>query len=63
MAQLGTQKGTVPQKRFLENLDTLHQATQGYLQDTGTVHCAKVVCQMIFLQNIFLTQDIEPLQL
>ena len=63
MAQLGTQKGTVPKSEIGERSGILHQAPQGYIRDTGTAHCAKVVCHMSFLRNFFLTLPVTALQL
>ena len=63
MAQLGTQKGTVPESEISRRSGILHQATQGYIRDTGTAHCANVVCHIGFLQNFFLTLRVTALQL
>jgi len=63
MAQLGTQKGTVPKSDISGRSGILHQAPQGYIRDTGTTHCAKVLCHIGFLQNFFLTLRVIALQL
>lgn len=63
MAQLGTQKGTVPESEIRRRSGILHQAPQGYNQDIGTAHCAKMVCHIGFLQNFFLTLRVIAIQL
>jgi hypothetical protein len=54
MAQLGTQKGTVPKSEIRGRSGIIHQALQGYNRNTGTAHCAKVLCRVRVFKKLLL---------